>query len=214
MVSSGLTKSTLSNTGQHIHHRKGSARPAGWTHKSHRKGENRGGRADVQVDRAEEGTGFLSKLVCAFCHWERQRVGGGLSDKHLSVTWDAVIIQHIQPVLKLPNGTVLKLFFIPFSVCFMLKIFFSTLLKSYRHISLVLSDSRTETLIIPVQALPTVRIGPRIWWHVNTLGTRYTGICQRADKEPHCLRNYQTTQPWHIWLFQFSKMGTIGVPLF
>ena len=80
---------------------KGWARPAGRTHRRHRKGENRGRRADIQVDRAEEGRGFLSKLVCVCCHraqkQREQRVGGGLSDKHLSACHLRCYNNTIQP---------------------------------------------------------------------------------------------------------------------
>lgn len=69
MVSSVLTISPCSAIqGQHIYHQnlKGSARPLGLTHKSHTEGVNRGRRADIHVDRAEKGIGFLSKLLCFF----------------------------------------------------------------------------------------------------------------------------------------------------
>lgn len=208
MVSSVLTISPCSAIqGQHIYHQnlKGSARPLGLTHKSHTEGVNRGRRADLHVDRAEKGIGFLSKLLCFFffcnCAQKQRAVSGWWIVWQTPVTWDAVMKQYIQLVLKLPNGKVLKLFFNLFSVCFIFYTIFQLYIQlyqsPYKHISLVSSNPSMETLIILVNGLPAVRTGPQICWHVNTLGSRYPGICHCTDTEAYCL--LITKVAHHYW---------------
>lgn len=157
MVCSGLTKSMLSNTGQHIHHRNlgFSAASRANTHESQKGRKQRemcrytrwqgGGRNTLST---QIGVCFLSLCIKAE---SRQWVVDCLVNTCLSL----VITQYIQPVLNLQNAKVYAFFIY----------FFWSQDRDINNFLLSELDPRSG---------------------VNPLGTRYTGTWHCADMEPHC----------------------------